>query len=59
MQSQVGNDLSLNKRLAKDCLYMAFNQQKPREAVAKYIGEKYRQHNPDAPDGPQGVIRYA
>lgn len=59
MQSQIGSDLSLNKRLAKDCLDMIFNQQKPEQAVAKYIGTNYRQHNPDAPDGPQGVIKYA
>jgi predicted SnoaL-like aldol condensation-catalyzing enzyme len=59
MQSQIGNDLTLNKRLAKECLDMAFNQQKPKEAAEKYLGENYRQHNPDAPDGPQGVIKYA
>lgn len=59
MQAQVGNDLSLHKRLAKECLDMIFNQHKPEQAVAQYIGENYRQHNPNAPDGPQGVIAYA
>jgi predicted SnoaL-like aldol condensation-catalyzing enzyme len=59
MQAQVGNDLSLNKRLAKECLDMIFNQHKPAQAVAQYVGESYRQHNPNAPDGPQGVIAYA
>ncbi len=59
MQTQVGNNLSLNKRLAKECLDMIFNQHNPAQAVAKYIGANYRQHNPNAPDGPQGVIAYA
>ncbi|XHH10465.1 MAG: ester cyclase [Candidatus Bathyarchaeia archaeon] len=59
MQTQIGHNLSLNKRLAKECLDMIFNQQKPQQAVTKYIGDNYRQHNPDAPDGPQGVIQYS
>ncbi len=58
MQTHV-NDLSYNKRLATDCLDMIFNQQKPTKAVTQYIGPNYRQHNPDAKDGPQGVIAYA
>jgi predicted SnoaL-like aldol condensation-catalyzing enzyme len=58
MQTQVG-DISYNKRLAKDCLDLIFNQHKPEEAVKKYIGANYRQHNPEAQDGPQGVIAYA
>ncbi len=59
MQAQVGSDLSFNKRLAKECLDMIFNQHNPAQAVAKYIGASYRQHNPNAPDGPQGIIAYA
>jgi len=59
LQSQVGHNLSLNKRLARECLDMIFNQHKPAQAVAQYIGANYRQHNPDAPDGPQGVVAYA
>lgn len=38
---------------------MIFNQKKPAQAVAQYIGPTYRQHNPDAPDGPQGVVAFA
>ena len=59
MQTQVGSDLSYNKRLAKDCLDMIFNQHKPAQAIAQYIGANYRQHNPNAPDGPQGIRAYA
>ena len=59
MQTQVGSDLSYNKQLAKECLDMIFNQHKPAQAIAQYIGANYRQHNPNAPDGPQGVLAYA
>lgn len=38
LQSQVGHNLSLNKRLARECLDMIFNQHKPAQAVAQYIG---------------------
>lgn len=58
MQTQIG-DISFNKNLAKNCLDMIFNQKQPAQAAAQYLAENYRQHNPDAPDGPQGVIEYA
>ena len=58
MQAQI-NNLSFNKRLAKDCLDMIFNQHNPAEAVARYIGANYRQHNPHAADGSNGVLAYA
>ena len=59
MQTQIANDLSTNKKIAKNCLDMIFNQKKPEQAVAQYISANYRQHNPEAPDGPDGVIAYA
>ncbi|MCW3998771.1 MAG: ester cyclase [Candidatus Bathyarchaeota archaeon] len=59
MQAQTATNLAQNKRLAKECLDMIFNQKNPAQAVAQYIGPSYRQHNPDAADGPQGVIAYA
>jgi len=57
MQAQI-NNLSLNKRLAKEFLDMIFNQHNPAEASAKYIGANYREHNPFVSDGPQGVVAY-
>ncbi|MFC4097726.1 nuclear transport factor 2 family protein [Euzebyella saccharophila] len=30
----------------------------PREAVEKYVGEEYIQHNPDVADGLEGFISY-
>jgi predicted SnoaL-like aldol condensation-catalyzing enzyme len=59
MQAQIANDLATNKRVAKNCLDLAFNQKKPEEAVAKYIAPNYKQHNPHAPDGPDGVVAFA
>jgi predicted SnoaL-like aldol condensation-catalyzing enzyme len=59
LQAQVASDLFFNKRLARDCLDVLFNQHNPERAVEQYIGENYRQHNPEAPDGPGGVIAYA
>jgi predicted SnoaL-like aldol condensation-catalyzing enzyme len=31
-------------------------QCKPREAIEKYVGVEYRQHNPGVADGKQGFI---
>ncbi len=38
--------LEVNKRTIQDYAELAFNQRKPVEAVAKYQGTYYRQHNP-------------
>jgi predicted SnoaL-like aldol condensation-catalyzing enzyme len=35
-----------------------FNDCKPREAVERYAGAEYRQHNPHVRDGKQGFIDY-
>lgn len=59
MQTETANNLSFNKQLAKDCLDMIFNQNKVEQAAAQYIGANYRQHNPNAPNGPPGIIAYA
>lgn len=59
MQAQTANSLSYNKRLAKNCLDLIFNQKKPTQAAAQYISLSYRQHNPDASDGPDGVVAFA
>jgi len=35
-----------------------FNDCKPREAIEKYVGEEYIQHNPHVADGKEAFIEY-
>lgn len=35
---------------------LAFAQHKPQEAVDKYVGKEYRQHNPRVADGSQAFV---
>ena len=37
---------------------LAFNQRQPEEAVRRYLGPYYRQHNPQAGDGPEPFIQF-
>ncbi len=48
--------LEENKRIISEWNDLAINQRKPEEAVAKYLGSNYRQHNPGAGDGPDPFI---
>jgi predicted SnoaL-like aldol condensation-catalyzing enzyme len=45
-----------NKRIVREWHELAIDQCKPEEAVAKYLGAHYRQHNPGAADGPESFI---
>jgi predicted SnoaL-like aldol condensation-catalyzing enzyme len=57
----MSSDLEKNKRLVREYYEMAFNERKPEEAVEKYQGSYYRQHNPQAGDGPEpfiGFVKY-
>jgi predicted SnoaL-like aldol condensation-catalyzing enzyme len=47
-----------NKAIVRDYYDLAFNQKKPEEAVAKHMGPYYRQHNPQAADGPEPFIAF-
>ncbi len=38
--------------------YDLVNEGKPEEAAAAHIGPRYIQHNPQAPDGPEGFIAF-
>ena len=38
---------------------LAFNQREPQQAVARYMGARYRQHNPEVADGPAGFVAFA
>lgn len=43
-----------NKKAVVEFYDKAINQ-KDFEAAAKYLGSRYTQHNPNAPDGPEGL----
>lgn len=47
-----------NKADVKAFYDLAFNQRQPVQAVARYLGSSYRQHNPMAGDGPEPFIGY-
>jgi predicted SnoaL-like aldol condensation-catalyzing enzyme len=43
-------------KAAMGLLDMVFNQKKVREGFDKYVGDKYIQHNPIAPDGKEPAV---
>lgn len=47
-----------NRQTAVAFYDLMFNQCKPREAVERYVGENYTQHNPHVADGKQAFIDY-
>lgn len=46
------------KRNAKAFYDLMFNQCKPSEAIERYVGKVYTQHNPEVADGKQAFIDY-
>ena len=54
----MSDNLERNKRNAMAFYDLMFNQSKPAEAMAKYAGERYVQHNPHVGDGKQAFIEY-
>ena len=51
-------DLEQNKRTAVEFYELAFNGKEPEQAVERYVGPRYVQHNPQAPDGPEAFIGF-
>ncbi len=47
-----------NKRAVREFYELAFNQRQPAEAVARYVGGYYRQHNPLVGDGGEPFIAF-
>jgi predicted SnoaL-like aldol condensation-catalyzing enzyme len=47
-----------NKRNAQAFYDLMFNQCKPAEAVERFVGDTYTQHNPVVGDGKQAFIDY-
>jgi predicted SnoaL-like aldol condensation-catalyzing enzyme len=54
----VESTLERNKATAIAFYDLLFNQSKPREAVALFVGDTYRQHNPFGTDGKEPLIEY-
>ncbi len=52
------HDLAANKRNAQAFYDLMFNQCMPREAIEKFVGDEYIQHNPHVADGKEAFIDY-
>jgi predicted SnoaL-like aldol condensation-catalyzing enzyme len=51
-------NLEQNKQAAQNFYSLMFNDCRPREAVERYVGDEYIQHNPHVGDGSEAFIEY-
>ncbi|MBU1384948.1 MAG: ester cyclase [Alphaproteobacteria bacterium] len=51
-------DLETNKANVHAFYELMFNEGRPREAIERFVGDEYIQHNPHVRDGKDGFIDY-
>jgi predicted SnoaL-like aldol condensation-catalyzing enzyme len=54
--AQAGISKKANAQKVIAFMDLVFNQKKVKEGFDKYVGDKYIQHNPIAPDGPEAAV---
>jgi predicted SnoaL-like aldol condensation-catalyzing enzyme len=54
----MGANPTANKGIIREFYELAFNQKRPADAAARYLSDKYRQHNPLVGDGRPAFIGY-
>jgi predicted SnoaL-like aldol condensation-catalyzing enzyme len=53
------NDSAVKNKQSAQAFYdLMFNQCQPRQAVERYVGDEYIQHNPEVADGKEAFIEY-
>jgi len=54
----VDDRLEQNKRNAMAFYDLMFNESRPREAIERYVGDAYKQHNPHVGDDKDAFVEY-